>query len=274
MSARSRNRKDPPEPVKEDKYREALDALNPSFLNTPALALRSCYHLLMTMFRASRSNIEKAFRLLEHYDEALHQEILEEEKNIDHLTDCCSRYTVELLPHLQQEQHVAILSQYYKVNAEFERLGDHAVGIADIAAGMAQGGIRFSPAAVEEIHVVENALREILGLTEKAFRIRNENAARQIEPLVQIVNELNTALRRNHLRRLSLGQCNMYADSSFSNLGVEACTTATTPSSIWLTSMPAPCISSFWTRRSRRRRSRSLPPRRRRDEFESLPALS
>ncbi len=213
--------KDPPEPVKEDKYREALDALNPSFLNTPALALRSCYHLLMTMFRASRSNIEKAFRLLEHYDEALHQEILEEEKNIDHLTDCCSRYTVELLPHLQQEQHVAILSQYYKVNAEFERLGDHAVGIADIAAGMAQGGIRFSPAAVEEIHVVENALREILGLTEKAFRIRNENAARQIEPLVQIVNELNTALRRNHLRRLSLGQCNMYADSSFSNLGVE-----------------------------------------------------
>ena len=38
---------------------------------------------------------------------------------------------------------------------------------------------------------------------------------------MQIVNELNTALRRNHLRRLSLGQCNMYADSSFSNLSVE-----------------------------------------------------
>ena len=213
--------RDEPKPAREEKYRDELDGLNPSFLDTPALALRSCYHLLMTMFRAARANVEQSFRLLEHYDETLHQEILKEEQNIDLLTDRCSRYTVELLPHLQQEQHIAILNQYYKVTSEFERLGDHAVGIADIAAGMAQNGIRFSPAALEEIHVVENALREILGLTEKAFRIRNEDAARKIEPLAQIVNELNTALRRNHLRRLSLGKCNMFADSSFSNLGVE-----------------------------------------------------
>ena len=213
--------KDEPVPVKEEKYREALDALNPSFLNTPALALRSCYHLLLTMFRAARANIEKSFLLLENYDEALHREILAEEENIDHLTDCCSRYTVELLPHLQLEQHVAILNQYYKVTAEFERLADHAVGIAEIAASMEQSGTSFSPAAVEELHVVEDALREILELTEKAFHSRNEKAARKIEPLVQIVNELNTALRRNHLRRLSLGRCSIYADSSFSNLGVE-----------------------------------------------------
>ena len=144
-----------------------------------------------------------------------------EEENIDHLTDRCSRYTVELLPHLQLEQHVAILNQYYKVTAEFERLGDHAIGIADIAAGMVQGGTSFSHAAIKELHVVEDALREILQLTDDTFRKRDEKAAREIEPLVQVVSELCTALRRNHLRRLSLGQCNMYADSSFSNLGVE-----------------------------------------------------
>ena len=213
--------KDAPEPVKEEKYRDELEALNPLFLDTPALALRSCYQLLLTMFLASRANIEKAFLLLEKYDEALHQEILAEEENIDHLTDCCSRYTVQLLPHLQLEQHVAILNQYYKVTAEFERLGDHAVGIAEIAAGMKQSGTSFSQSAVEELHVVEDALREILELTESAFGSRDEKAARSIEPLVQIVNELNTVLRRNHLRRLSLGRCSMYADSSYSNLGVE-----------------------------------------------------
>ena len=213
--------KDKPEPVKEEKYRDMLEALNPSFIDTPALALRSCYQLLLAMLRASRANLEKAFRLLENYDEALHREILAEEENIDHLTDSCSRYTVQLLPHLQLEQHVAILNQYYKVTSEFERLGDHAVGIADIAAAMLQNGTRFSPAAVAELHVVEDALREILELTDKAFSVRDEQAARGIEPLVQNVNEMCTVLRRNHLRRLSLGQCNMFADSSFSNLGVE-----------------------------------------------------
>ena len=213
--------KDEPEPVREEKYRAELEALNPGFLNTPALALNSCYQLLLTLFGAARANIEKSFRLLEGYDKALHREILAEEENIDHLTDCCSRYTVELLPHLQLEQHVAILNQYFKVTSEFERLGDHAAGIADIAASMAQSGTGFSQAAMGELHMVEDALREILELTEGAFRSRSEEDARRIEPLVQIVSELNALLRRNHLRRLSLGQCNMYADSSFSNLGVE-----------------------------------------------------
>ncbi len=213
--------KDEPEPVREEKYRAELEALNPGFLNTPALALNSCYQLLLTLFGAARANIEKSFRLLEGYDKALHQEILAEEENIDHLTDCCSRYLVELLPHLQLEQHVAILNQYFKVTPEFERLGDHAVGIADIAAAMAQSGTGFSQAAMEELHVVEDALREILALADGAFRSRSEEDARRIEPLVQIVSELNTVLRRNHLRRLSRGMCSMYADSSFSNLGVE-----------------------------------------------------
>ena len=213
--------KDEPEPVREEKYRDELEALNPGFINTPALALQSCYNLLLTMLRASRENIEKSFLLLEKYNEELHREILAEEENIDHLTDCCSRYMIELLPHLQLENHVGILNQYYKVTAEFERLGDHAVGIADIAAAMERGGTRFSRAAEDDLHVVESALREILDLTEQTFRRRDEKAARKIEPLVQIVSELDAVLRRNHLRRLSLGQCSVYADSSFSNLGVE-----------------------------------------------------
>ena len=86
---------------------------------------------------------------------------------------------------------------------------------------MAQSGTSFSQAAVEELHVVEDAIRETLSYTERAFAIRSEKDARKIEPMVQIVSELNAVLRRNHLRRMSLGRCNVYADSSFSNLGVE-----------------------------------------------------
>ena len=38
-----------------------LDALNPVFLGTPALALNACYDVLMEMFRMSRQNINRAF---------------------------------------------------------------------------------------------------------------------------------------------------------------------------------------------------------------------
>ena len=211
--------KDDAEP--EDKYKEILDALNPSFFDTPALALRSCYQLLLTMFLAARSNIEKSFQLLDKYDEILHQEILDEEKNIDRLTDRVSRYTVELLPHLRLEQHVAILNQYYKVTAEFERLGDHAVNIAEIGANLSHTDTAFSETAIEEIGVIVEAIAQILDETEKTFKNRDIKAAREIEPLVQIAGELITVLKRNHLRRLSLGQCSMYADIGFTNLMVE-----------------------------------------------------
>lgn len=211
--------KDDAEP--EEKYKDVLDALNPSFFDTPALALRSCYQLLLTMFRAARNNVDKSFQLLDKYDESLHQEILAEEENIDKLTDRVSRYTVELLPHLRLEQHVVILNQYYKVTTEFERLGDHAVNIAEIGANLSNTETAFSQTAIDEIGVIVEAIAQILDETEKTFQNRDVKAAHEIEPIVQIVGELITVLKRNHLRRMSLGQCSMYADISFTNLMVE-----------------------------------------------------
>ena len=67
------------EPAVVHKYQDKLDALSPVFFDTPALALRSCYNALLTMFEAAWGNIEKSFILLEKYDESVHQEIMKEE---------------------------------------------------------------------------------------------------------------------------------------------------------------------------------------------------
>ena len=205
----------------EEKYKDKLDGLNPVFFDTPALALRSCYDLLQTIFSSARTNIEKACLLLNQYDERVHQEILAEEDEIDHMTDRLSRYTVELLPHLQNENHVAILNQYYKVTAEFERLGDHAVNIAENAASLSAHGTTYSVAAHRELAILESAISEILTKSEVAFTHRDVDAAYAIEPLVQVVGEIVTQLKRNHLQRMSSGVCNIYADASFTNLMVE-----------------------------------------------------
>jgi phosphate:Na+ symporter len=208
-------------PAKESKYKAVTDALNPVFFNTPALALQSCYKTLLAIFAAARTNIEKSFHLLNEYDPAVHKEILSEEDEIDRLTDRVSRYMVEFLPHLQIENHVAILNQYYKVTSEFERLGDHAVNIAAYASTMKKNNTAFSPAAVSELAVLESALVQILNETEQTFKKRDVDAAARIEPLVQVSADLITVLRRNHLKRMSTGECNAYADTTFTDLMVE-----------------------------------------------------
>ncbi len=209
------------EPESEDKYKEKLDSLSPAFFTTPALALRSCYDVLMTIFRASRSNLEKSLALLEKYDESVYKEIMEEEDNIDRLTDRLSRYIVELLPHLQEEYHVGILDQYYKVTKEFERLGDHAVSIAENAANLAKNDTAYSAYAISELQILEDALSQILDNAELAFQRRNVQAAYRIEPLTQVMNDMVNILKGNHLKRMSSGVCNIYADASFTNLLAE-----------------------------------------------------
>ena len=211
--------KDDAEP--EDKYKERIDELNPAFFNTPALALRSCYDVLRTIFNASRSNIDLAMTLLRKYDSDVHEEILSEEDEIDSLTDRVSRYMVELLPHLQSEYHISIMDQYYKVTAEFERLGDHAVNIAENAASLERSGTAFSETAQEELRVLQDSIDAILVDTELTFRKRDIQAAYRIEPQAQVAGEIITVLKRNHLQRLSRGECSIYADVAFTNLMVE-----------------------------------------------------
>ena len=207
--------------VKESRFKTVADALNPVFYNTPALAFQSCYHLLLTSFAASRTNTEKAFRLLTKYDPALHREILADEDEIDRMTDRVSKYLVGFLPHLQMQDHVAIMDQYYKVTSEFERLGDHAVNIAELAATLDKNGTHLSAAALSELAVLESAIMNILDETEQTFRKRDVDAARRIEPLVQVSADLINVLKRNHLKRMSTGECNVYADSTYTNLMVE-----------------------------------------------------
>jgi phosphate:Na+ symporter len=204
--------------VVENKYQDKLDALNPMFFDTPALALRSVYDALLTQLQAVRQNIEKSFGLLRDFDEKTYQEIMDEEANIDLLTDRISRYVVEFLPNLRGAGNAAILNEYHKVVTEFERLGDHAVNIADNAENLHKNNRSFTDAAFKEIEVLEELLGELLDYTETAFAKRDIEAAFCIEPLQQLVSEMVLRLKRHHLIRMGRGECDIFADSNFENL--------------------------------------------------------
>ena len=199
----------PDDKEKPNKYQDKLDALNPMFFDTPALALRSCYDILLTLCRSSRDNIEKSFGLLEDYDEKVYEEIVEEEANLDLLTDRVSRYIVEYLPHIRDAQNAAILDQYYKVVTDFERLGDHAVNIADNAGSMHRLQKKFTKTAISELQILEDLLREILDNVDLAFGKRDVDAAFRIEPLQQVATDMVGKLKRHHLDRMSRGECDM-----------------------------------------------------------------
>ena len=209
------------EKEKEDPHGELIKALNPVFFSTPALALQSCYNMLKTMFSLSRGNLEQAQQQLEEYNPARQEIIDAEEMQIDRLTDHLSRYLVELLPHLKSDLHVSMLNQYYKVTTEFERLGDQAVNISNIATKLSVNNTSFSDTCKKELGILQELINDLLDDAEKAFVESSEEAASAIEPKVHVVNDLIGEMTRNHFNRMSAGECSLLADAIFSNLMAE-----------------------------------------------------
>jgi phosphate:Na+ symporter len=206
------------EPVEESPYESKLDALNPLFFPTPALALGRCYEVLLEMYQLSRTNVERSFDVVAHYDEKALQVIENDEEIIDSMADQISNYLVALSGHISQPEHTEILNHYYTVVTEFERLGDHAMNIADVSRQLKKRNREFTDYALKELAVLRQPIEEILGYSDDAFRKRDVAAARHIEPLEEVVDDMVNALRDNHLERLRQGVCSITAGTEFLNL--------------------------------------------------------
>lgn len=206
------------EPAAVGKYDEMLDALNPVFVSTPALAFARCYDVLLAMYGMARTNIDRAFDLITEYDEQTAAQILEDENYIDMMADRVSNYLIQISTRITSPMHVEIMNHYYSGITEFERLGDHAVNIAEIAEGLHKNDVRFSGAALSELYVLRELIHRILDYTHDAFEKRDVSAARHIEPLEEVVDDMVGVLNDNHLKRLREGACKVYAGTEFLNL--------------------------------------------------------
>ena len=202
-------------------YSDKLEALSPSFFSTPALALNSCYDALHTMFTAAVGNLEASYRQLTEYSASVNAEILVQEDAIDALADGVGNYLVKLSPHIKMENQAHILDQYYKDVVEFERLGDHATNIAEIAEQMNAKGLRFSETAQNELRIARRLIGRILSLAEAAFLKRDVEAANHIEPLEEVVDDMVSSLKEFHIDRLREGNCSVDAGTFDLNLLAE-----------------------------------------------------
>ena len=195
-----------------------LDGLNPVFLQTPGLAFNACYDVLMQMFRMADRNINRAFDAVNRFDADLIAQIRADEDALDAMADRVSGYLMQISTHITSDEQVEIMNHYYSIISEFERLGDHAMNIAEDAEEMNQEGVSFSDYALRELGVVRDVIRNILNYTGRTFEKCDAKAAAHIEPLEEVVDDMVNALRQNHLERLHQRKCSVLAGTEFLNI--------------------------------------------------------
>ena len=93
--------------------------------------------------------------------------------------------------------------------SDIERISDHARSIADVAKTIRTERLTFSPMATAELKVYKKAVLKVTALTLDAYRSEDEKAAMKVEPMEEVIDRLNNAVKVRHIERLRTGLCSI-----------------------------------------------------------------
>ena len=69
-----------------------------------------------------------------------------------------------------------------------------------------------------ELSVYRDAVENIVSMTVDAYNMEDLQAASHVEPLEEAINELNSTVKKQHIKRLQKGKCTIELGISLENL--------------------------------------------------------
>ncbi len=204
--------------VPEGKQPQREAELDERLLATPALALERCRTLIADMASYSMESLRESLNAITAYNQKTAEHIREDEAKTDHYEDIIGSYLVKLSARKIGERDSALAAEYLRIIGDFERIADHSVNILESAEEMQQKGIAFSAAALQEYATMAGAVREVTALAYDSFVSGDVQAARQVEPLEQVIDDLKEEMRTRHIRRMQQGSCGIEAGFIWSDL--------------------------------------------------------
>lgn len=204
--------------VPEGKQPQREAELDERLLATPALALERCRTLIADMASYSMESLRESLNAITAYNQKSAEHIREDEAKTDHYEDIIGSYLVKLSARKIGESDSALAAEYLRIIGDFERIADHSVNILESAEEMQQKGIVFSAAALQEYSTMAGAVREVTALAYDSFVSGDVQAARQVEPLEQVIDDLKEEMRTRHIRRMQQGSCGIEAGFIWSDL--------------------------------------------------------
>lgn len=192
----------------EDRHPE-LHTLDEKLYISPAVAVSEAVKAVAAVGALAKENFEKGCRVLAKYDPVLVSEINEDEDCIDQFTDHADRFLIGLSKNVETEWDDRQLDMLMQTVPNFERIGDYATNLVELAERLQSESSTFSEVARKELNIICGAVNEILGITVDAFAKEDNEAAKAIEPLEETIDDMVMILRDRHTKRLKSGACSV-----------------------------------------------------------------
>ena len=181
--------------------------LDKRLLTTPSVAVAECENASQRMSLLAMETVLMSISLITDYDEKVMKKVYKNEEKLDSYEDRIGSTLVQLSTQALSERDSQVSSRVLRAIGDFERLGDHAINIAQSAEEIHSNDLAFSENAQEEMKVLTDAITEILQNTHDVYKSQNEQEAANIEPLEQVIDYLTRDIKANHVKRLQKGTC-------------------------------------------------------------------
>lgn len=195
-----------------------IDQLEDRFIDHPALAIEQSRQAVFSMARKARKNVARAMALLTDFDTKRYDKVQRKEDVIDKYEDKLGTYLVKITGVELKDSQTRDVSLILHTIGDFERIGDHAVNISEVAKEIKEKKLKFSFEANKELKVLRNAINDILDLAFNAYTENNMSYAYQVEPLEEVIDVLCNELKMRHISRVQSGNCTLNQGFVFNDL--------------------------------------------------------
>ena len=181
--------------------------LDKRLLTTPSVAVAECENASQRMSLLAMETVLMSISLISNYDEKVVKKVYKNEEKLDNYEDRIGSTLVQLTSMALSERDSQVSTRVLRAIGDFERLGDHAINIAQSAEEIHNNDLHFSENAQKEMQVLTDAITEILQNTHDVYKSLDEKKAVNIEPLEQVIDYLTRDIKANHVKRLQKGTC-------------------------------------------------------------------
>ena len=185
-------------------YLKNIKPVRDGKIGTSAISFEQTHKELKRMLEMAKKNVSDGFRAFLNADTALIPVVEEQEEYIDFLNREISKYISSYLVHETSDSGSRVLSGYFKITGNIERVSDHAMNICGYSEWIEKNAVSFSDEAKGEIiemkQVCEQLLDVLLDENMEALAVLTSVSA-----LEQRMDDMTETFRSNMLDRIRQG---------------------------------------------------------------------
>lgn len=198
-----------------DQWFEGLMA-SKHVLGISTLAIAQIGGEIRQMLETAAVNVSKSFQAVEGKNGGL-EEIEANEDELDLYNVRLSQKISKVLVLDQTPRDVVALNNMFTIIGNIERIGDHAMNLAEYAQTIAEKNLSFSEYALGEMKTMEGICKEAMDLLLAASRGEHVALARAQE-LEQKMDDTTVQFRQNQISRMRAGHCNVESSIMYSEM--------------------------------------------------------